>query len=158
MCRTTVLITCKLGIWIGGPQFVNNSEKWVILATTIITEWYYEILDWSFRKRESNCSHNSDAYTETQIDSIRKKGLMHLIWVMEGSDHSLVPQWLKGSGNDSRVAGINNQFTSSPYSGNYLCLVLNTWLLITCSFVLKIKEGKVRKKKLRSHFSFLSFS
>ncbi|KAG4391104.1 hypothetical protein AAZX31_05G113300 [Glycine max] len=35
---------------------------------------------------------------------------------MEGSDHSLVPQWLKGSGNDSRVAGINNQFTSSPYS------------------------------------------
>ncbi|RZB95796.1 uncharacterized protein LOC114421438 [Glycine soja] len=35
---------------------------------------------------------------------------------MEGSDHSLVPQWLKGSGNDSRVAGINNQFTSSSYS------------------------------------------
>ncbi|TKY59564.1 hypothetical protein E2542_SST16654 [Spatholobus suberectus] len=35
---------------------------------------------------------------------------------MEGSDNSLVPQWLKSSGNVSRVAGINNQFTSSPYS------------------------------------------
>lgn len=35
---------------------------------------------------------------------------------MEGSDNSLVPQWLKSSGNVSRVAGRNNQFTSSPYS------------------------------------------
>ncbi|KAL2343747.1 hypothetical protein Fmac_005032 [Flemingia macrophylla] len=35
---------------------------------------------------------------------------------MEGSDHSLVPQWLKSSGNVSRVVGINNQLTSSPYS------------------------------------------
>lgn len=35
---------------------------------------------------------------------------------MEGSDHSLVPQWLKSSGNVSKVAGINKQFTSSPYS------------------------------------------
>ncbi|ESW31024.1 hypothetical protein PHAVU_002G202600 [Phaseolus vulgaris] len=34
---------------------------------------------------------------------------------MKGGDHSLVPQWLKSSGNESRVAGTNNQFTS-PYS------------------------------------------
>ncbi|KAK7400251.1 hypothetical protein VNO78_11453 [Psophocarpus tetragonolobus] len=35
---------------------------------------------------------------------------------MEGSDNSLVPKWLKSSGHDSGVAGVNNQFTSSPYS------------------------------------------
>jgi len=40
---------------------------------------------------------------------------------MGGGDHSLAPQWLKSSGNDSRVTDTNNQFTS-PYSGNCLCL------------------------------------
>ncbi|XP_027916346.1 uncharacterized protein LOC114175754 [Vigna unguiculata] len=34
---------------------------------------------------------------------------------MGGGDHSLAPQWLKSSGNDSRVTDTNNQFTS-PYS------------------------------------------
>ncbi|BAT74045.1 hypothetical protein LR48_Vigan464s001000 [Vigna angularis] len=34
---------------------------------------------------------------------------------MEGGDHTLAPQWLKSSGNDSKVTGTNNQFTS-PYS------------------------------------------
>jgi len=54
------------------------------------------------------------------------KKVDYLLWRMKGGDHSLVPQWLKSSGNESRVAGTNNQFTS-PYSGNCLCLVLNTW-------------------------------
>ncbi|KAJ1388834.1 hypothetical protein SESBI_38818 [Sesbania bispinosa] len=35
---------------------------------------------------------------------------------MEGSEHSLVPQWMKSSESVSRVASLNSQLTSSPYS------------------------------------------
>ncbi|KAK7363223.1 hypothetical protein VNO77_05356 [Canavalia gladiata] len=49
---------------------------------------------------------------------------------MEGTDYSLVPQWLKSSGNVSRVASINSQLTSSPYSGNCLCFIILLILVV----------------------------
>ena len=59
---------------------------------------------------------------------------------MGRTEHSLLPQWLKSSGNVTSGGRISNQLTSSSQGGKFLCFLLDYFMIKWPYFVFKNLE------------------